>query len=684
MRKTYGNTWWGKQWLNALNDIDYSNRLPRGRTYANKGMAYDIEIQGNHITAKVRGSRPSPYRVDFKIPLFDAHAKAKIIEIVTGNPLFLSQLLNRVLPAELMDICADAGIYLFPKSWRDITGGCSCPDWAVPCKHMAAVLYLVANEIDQNPFLVFDLHGFDLFKGLEGIGYTTSGQKEVSILPVDKLWKEQQVSSQTDLSDRAEVINQLDFSAIPDMREALLTLLSDNPVFFPNGNFKKILDQVYKSSAKTLTQSAKKKDIQEDGSFLIDAIEEVELLLDEDFDFLKITFRDIKGKALHTFTELEELTVWLDKIPMSRINHYSQHLVGLYFVYRMATKLVQQSAILPQILSVGSSYYRVRWLAATLNKSVRQVFSVLESLVPNELLFYKVQEKYLVPVESDRLQALLSVFINHLVRSNYFIKQNIQFEVIPRLFFNGSLEKFKDFENKEYPAAIQLWLNKFFIVEKDYVPVLKVDDQQDRFEVGIAIENRSQPLETPFSLEDLFSKNAYNHARLDILRDMAMLSEYFPQISRIIASKGVEKLFFDSKTFVEVLFKILPTIRLFGIKILLPKALQKLLRPQLSMALESDESAVIAQSGIISLENMLRFKWQVAIGDQQMTPQDFLKLIKQYAGIVKLNDQYVFFDENEVRKLIDKIENPPALTAHQLLQVALTKSYQGAPVTLDK
>ena len=418
----------------------------------------------------------------------------------------------------------------------------------------------------------------------------------------------------------------------------------------------------------------------------MDSIEEIELFLDEELDFVKITFRDGKGKSLLTFEKLEELIKWLDEIPIGRLHQYSQSLAGLYFAYRFALKLAQQSAFLPQILRIGSKHYRVRWLAATLNESVRKVFSTLEQLVPRELLYYQVQKEIREPIASDRLQALLSVFIGYLVQAHYTINRKLQDHAVPRLFFNSSLESFRDFENKEFPTAIQLWLNKFFIVEKDYVPVLKVDDDDldNKFEVSIAVENRSKPLEPPFSLEDLFAKDAFNHARLDILRDMAMLSEYFPQISRLIASKGVEKLFFDSKTFVDVLFKILPTIRLFGIKTLLPKTLRKLLRPQLSMALESDESAIVAQSGIISMENMLRFQWQVAIGDKQITPEAFLNLLKQYSGIVKINDQYVYFNENEVRKLIDKIANPPVLTSQQLLQVALTQSYQGAKVILDK
>jgi len=98
MRKSYGNTWWGKQWLNALTHIDNSNRLPRGRTYANKGAARNIKIKGNAVTADVKGSRPRPYKVEVSIPTFSANEKAKIIDLVTGNPIYLSKLLNRELP----------------------------------------------------------------------------------------------------------------------------------------------------------------------------------------------------------------------------------------------------------------------------------------------------------------------------------------------------------------------------------------------------------------------------------------------------------------------------------------------------------------------------------------------------------------------------------------------------------
>ena len=70
MGTLFGKTWWGEQWLNSLNNIDYSNRLPRGASYARKGAVEKIKFTGNHVSAKVQGSRPRPYNVDIIMPPF--------------------------------------------------------------------------------------------------------------------------------------------------------------------------------------------------------------------------------------------------------------------------------------------------------------------------------------------------------------------------------------------------------------------------------------------------------------------------------------------------------------------------------------------------------------------------------------------------------------------------------------
>ena len=114
-RKSYGSTWWGRQWLQALTDIDYSNRLPRGKTYANKGLAHDLKLQGNTIAAKVTGSQPRPYVVNITVPAYDAETQRRLVRLVTDNPMFLSKLLNRELPTELNEACLAEKIHIFPR-----------------------------------------------------------------------------------------------------------------------------------------------------------------------------------------------------------------------------------------------------------------------------------------------------------------------------------------------------------------------------------------------------------------------------------------------------------------------------------------------------------------------------------------------------------------------------------------
>ena len=218
-----------------------------------------------------------------------------------------------------------------------------------------------------------------------------------------------------------------------------------------------------------------------------------------------------------------------------------------------------------------------------------------------------------------------------------------------QMFFNGYPEQFIEFENQTYPSAVQLWLSKFYIAKKDFVPVLQVEDIEDvGFEVKIALQDTTQPLEPLIPLKDVFAKDKYSPIRLDFLRDLAMLSDFFPQISYIVGSRGEEQLIFDANDFVPILFKILPTIKLFGIKILLPKALRKLLRPKISMQLESEDDGTIqGKQSIINMDEMLSFEWRIAIGDRLVTEGEFRQLVGQFSGIVKLNDEFVFFDEND-------------------------------------
>ncbi len=680
--KQYGTTWWGKEWLKALNDIDYSNRLPRGRTYANKGAARDIQIKNNQISAKVQGSQRTPYRVNISVTVFTGSERIKILGIITENPLLLSQLLNRELPVGLNETLLKNDIRIFPRAWKDLHGGCSCPDWAVPCKHVASVLYLIANEIDKNPFLVFQLHDFDIIKGLEGIGFSIAEEREAAIIDFNKLVGK--VKKEVENFDWDELAYQeLDFTTIPDCRENLMTILSDRPVFYPEGAFKPLLKRMYNFVSKAAQKIKKSK---EDLSLTLEmsAAEYIEIILNDALETHKIEIKDIQDQTVLEFDTKDDFIAWLQQIPPNLLEHLSPSVRGVFTAYQYAQKLAEQSAYIPQLLQIDNDYM-LRWLPAHLNSQVLATSDLVKSLLPNQVVYYQQKKSIKAATEADSFDALISFFLNHFVHTYNNLGYKYRTESIPSMFFHGSQEYFDKFENREYASAIQQWLSRFYIAQKDYVPVIQVEDIDDEFEIKIAVNDKTKPTQAPISVEDIFAEPEYKNMRMSVLRDLAMLIEYFPKLNAILSTQGKARLFFTPIDFVNVLFKILPTIRLFGIEVLMPKALRKLLRPQMSLAIESEDSGVLEKkSSIVGLEEMLKFKWQIAIGDKMVSKAEFMKMLQQFSGIVKINDEFVYFNENEISKLIDRLENPPMLSQTEVFQAALTEEYDGAKIKLDK
>jgi uncharacterized Zn finger protein len=367
-RKNYGTTWWGKEWLQIFEKIDYSNRLPRGKTYANNGLVYNLAIVGNAITALVEGSMYQPYQVIIKVPTFSAVSQSKLLKLVTSNPLFLAKLLNREIPPELNDACERENIHIFPKSWREMRGSCTCYDSAVPCKHMAAVIYLLANEIDKNPFVVFDLHDFNLLQALEKSGYAQNSTEDGFKITAMSGLQQPVTTSQPDFLLSEDDLAAIDFSLIPECQDNLLHLLTEKPVFFPQGDFKKILSSIYKKAATTYQTSK----IATDNVRLIRATEHVLLVLDAaDNLFVGASFMNADDESEHDFESMDELCGFLESLSAAQLDQAALELRSLHLAYNLSNHLVAKSAFLPQILRANTysdtESFIIRFIPALLN-----------------------------------------------------------------------------------------------------------------------------------------------------------------------------------------------------------------------------------------------------------------------------------------------------------------------------
>ncbi len=154
-----GTRWWSKRWLAALESFGWSNRIERGRRYARQGQVADYRVAAGRVTASVQGTMPRPYTVTISLlPLTEAQWDAALAAM-GSQALFSARLLAGELPEETEEVFREAGVPLFPEKPADLRMSCSCPDSAVPCKHIAAVFYVLADALDRDPFLIFSLRG---------------------------------------------------------------------------------------------------------------------------------------------------------------------------------------------------------------------------------------------------------------------------------------------------------------------------------------------------------------------------------------------------------------------------------------------------------------------------------------------------------------------------------------------
>jgi len=158
-RGAIGETWWSKRWIEVLESFNMGARLTRGKSYARKGQVISIDVSKGVVEAKVQGTGSEPYEVTIGLKPISEGDWEKVLDAMASKAIFAAKLLSGEMPTGIEDAFTEAEVSLFPTKKRDLKTDCSCPDSANPCKHIAAVYYLLAERFDDDPFLIFKLRG---------------------------------------------------------------------------------------------------------------------------------------------------------------------------------------------------------------------------------------------------------------------------------------------------------------------------------------------------------------------------------------------------------------------------------------------------------------------------------------------------------------------------------------------
>lgn len=464
----YGQTWWGAQWLNALSQIDYDNRLPRGRSYANKGAVTKIEIQHGTIRAKVKGSRPRPYDVAIKVPAMSQQQTKDLLDALALEPVIIAKMLNRELDPVVLERAKTLKVDIFTARWADLSMRCSCPDWAVPCKHLAAVIYLISREIDDNPFLVFLLKGVDLTEELAARHISIEREAKAALPMVETLLDQtrQQVVLAQDMADLEDDYGLLDYSLLPDLAASLLSVLPARPAFFQQGDFRVTYEKVMKRVIKQVRLALKTAASSDDSrSIITTPADKPHVVLDSTYQPV------VAGLAVQV--RWMDWVSALQQLAEADLPDLQPEVAALYHVRMASLHLLAQGAVLPQVFRAGkleTAEIGLRWLPAMLDEIVKALINRLAALLPTGLLAYRSGKKETRLSGEVQVIALCSLFLSEFTHVWGEVHNEKAYgNKLLDLFFGRSHARFDGPGEGEVASGVQLWLSRFHIGQQAYI-----------------------------------------------------------------------------------------------------------------------------------------------------------------------------------------------------------------------
>lgn len=671
MAKKFGTTWWGEQWLNSLSHIDFGNRLPRGAHYARNGSVKSIEIKHGRISARVAGSRPTPYKEAIEVPAFDNAKTNAFVDRLTENPLILASLMQRRLDPEVLTIARNSGLQVFPSSWRDLDMKCSCPDWAVPCKHLAAVIYKMSEEIDNNPFLVFELHGLDLLGELKKRGLVSSKMtKSLNPAPINELAIEISDSGESGAWTSPDT----DFSKLPSLGSELLELLTDNPPFSTDGDFKKIyakhLGTVAKSVAKTLN-TAFVNDGNDDGESFergTEIVFHVNKSYETDVELTSPT-----GKTSRI--SFGEFTGRLGKINPENYLISQPWVETMHKMWLLAANLLARKDVVPLITTVGKAY-RIIWQPATLHSDIRKIVCSVTDAVPDTAVVFG--DGHI----AGGGRWLLCNMLNAMIASVGEM-QHVR-EPLFDIFFIDKPQQFDAIGQGGVAGGIKVWADKFFMLDGDCGFTLHAGETKTGFDVSIfiAVSDSDNDIKRYVPFDLFMNDTSFRHRQFDMLSRLSSLTDYLPGLREYIMKQGRESIAFNSRSFVPFLFKTLPLMRLLGVEVTLPKSLRELVKPKLSVRIDSNGGN--DGKSYVRLDELLTFDWQISLGDTLIPAEEFDEIMSHAGELVKFKSRYIYATPEELEKIIKQLAKGRRLTPQEMLAIALSENYNGAPVTVTE
>ncbi|MFP3089159.1 SNF2-related protein [Treponema sp. TIM-1] len=666
-RQTYGRTPWGKWFIDVLDSYQMGARLDRGRTYANTGKVLSLEIKDGKVTAKVKGNYRPFYKVEISFPPLEEGER--IFKLIEEDPSLLARIAAGELPESFLLKLKKEGIHLIPKRWREMKRSCNCPDYGDPCKHMAALYYIIAREIDADPQTLFRLRGIDLRKVADryGLSLGDRGGRELSPPFTVDIGKD----------EREIPPDPPEFPEIPHCTDLILSLLPPTSAF-SEGDFSLVLAEFYHRAARYLPwEEAGDLDAEEHRFSrshwtleCADARPGAALVL----------IRQSPSGEQERYSVYEAFTRFRSFSSEDGTSSYT----FLYYVFKFLNLLCSTGAFIPCPLLEGEDL-RIIWLPYDRLPLIRDSLDTLARYEDRLLSLKPERKKPLKPAKSGSklppkaasgrvkpsyaggrsvVDLISSALLTEWVWRLYFSRVtgtpagNKYLRELLDLFFQGGVLDVASPALRSMPLAIANWLS-----------VLRMDFSAFRYQFTLKSGPEKQPsrdippkdykspdfilsmevlLEGEGGMEKASLKDAVKKTgSIEVLRAPTALSNYLPELSTLSTRNTVR---LGEDRLADFLDNAAPLLSRLGIAVVFPKNLHRELKPRLVLRGEVKQAGSLVS--YLSLDKLLDWQWQVAIGDEVLSAAEFQALVKQKKTVVKFRDKFIRLDPAELARLL--------------------------------
>ncbi|MDR0761184.1 MAG: DEAD/DEAH box helicase family protein, partial [Treponema sp.] len=702
-RSKYGVTPWGAWFIEVLNGYEMGARLDRGRTYANTGRVLSLTIETGKAIAKVKGNYLPYYRVEIDFPILKE--QEQVYRMIEEDPALLARIAAGELPEEFLVKLKAEGISLIPRRWREMKRSCSCPDYGDPCKHMAALYYIIAREVDADPRVLFRLRGVDL-EARFGRPMAVSLPAPFTVTAaLPAALPEEPGTPPSPVVPPMPLV----FGEIPHCAGLITSLLPPAPPFSDRDFALALADFYHQAARFEVWKSASAVDDTGDVEHRFsrsrwavlcpNPAPGAEPMLQE---------TDIQGNTT-AYTLFDAYSRFVNFSSDDGTENY----VFLFYLFKFLNLVCRFCAFIPFVL-LEKGILKIIWKPYDTLPQIGQVLDALAGLERGMLPLPvtekprrrgKKENKVLASGRSV-VDLLSSAFLGEWVKQNYFARRtkggSREYQGLLEIFFQGQGIETASPALRSLPLSIDRWLSVLHIDFSawKYLFTVKEASRTKRSPPGMVTDEEAPDVPLNFTLSmDLLTETVAGMKRtplyavasgkpgnnatgagktsktrssasagpeaagaaetLSLLRAPTALSNYLPEIRTLMTRKTVR---LTEERLAAFLESAAPLLTRLGIGVELPKALKRELKPRLVLKSTGSNKKRGSLVSYLELDSLLNWEWQIAVGDRIMDLAEFEKLCRRKQDLIRFRDGFVKLDPEELAKLLKKAgEAPPGI-----------------------